>query len=131
MLKNLYSLVLVLVITCLSAARASADFMELPAPANPPIDSARAATSASEHVLAVSELRSDSGYLELGYYALDGHTPSLKLARPNDAGVSEAGVWDLGLGNLGQLSGPVALGALLLALLAVAGFVARRPRQHV
>jgi hypothetical protein len=118
-----YSIVFAAV--CLFAGHASADFMELPAAA----PSFSADVSASEAELSAKELRSDSGYLELGYYAVDGRTPALHLARPEDAGVgdavAEAGLWNLGLGSLSAPSAPLAFAALVLAL-AAAAFATRR-----
>jgi hypothetical protein len=102
------------------AGRASADFMDMPAIGAldrlPP-----SAASAS-----LVDLQRESGYLEVGYYAVDAGASSLQRARPVDAGLTDSaaasrlpwpGVW------LDPKWAPLSLAAFLLAL---AGYAIRR-----
>jgi hypothetical protein len=115
-----------LALACSAAGRASADFIELPA-SGLGVDQSAAQASASPR-----ELRVESGYLELGYYAVHGATVQKQLARPADAGMDDsvgalASVWSAGL--RGAPSVPALVGALSVLLVGMAVFVTRRTRR--
>jgi hypothetical protein len=130
MLSNRTTTGIVIAITCLCAGRASADFIELPAQggaADAPAHVANLVPPVSSH-----ELRVESSHLELGYYAVTGHTVQKQLARPEDAGTDDyslASVLPAGFGMFGARPLPMMLGALSLMLVAMAVVVARRYRR--
>lgn len=120
------SLILTIALACSTAGRASADFIELPA------TDLAAGLPAAQTSPSPRELRVESGYLELGYYAVHGTTVQKQLARPADAGLDDsvgcfASLWPAGLRGAPSLL--VLVSTLSSLLLAMAVVVARRTRR--
>jgi hypothetical protein len=126
MLRIQISLVITIALACSAAGRASADFIELPA------SDLAAAADTGRVSPSARELQLESGYLELGYYAVHGATVQKELARPTDAGLGDsvgsfASLWPAGVRGVPSLL--VLVSGLCLLLVAMAVVVARRPRR--
>jgi hypothetical protein len=127
MLRN--GLGLVLAITCFSVSSASADFMEQRdgvAADSHGIETPRFETAGASNV----GLWHDSGYLEVGYYAVEGQRVVRRVARPNDASLSRIGPsngWSAAV--IGNSTRAVA-SRLSIGLVALLAFLALASRRH-
>jgi hypothetical protein len=127
-MRRIYaSSIIAVSLACVPAGRASADFIELPASAiATEVSAAQDAAQASPSPL---ELRQESSYLELGYYAVHGARVQKQLARPADAGLGGSSGYFARFWATELRGAPALASTLALLLVTIAAFVTRRTRR--